>query len=170
MWKFCRNAELPQCFRRFVQNSAEIVLSQKVKWNCGILYYVACSDTHQKFAKKLWIRALNAIKFFCFIKFSFEVTKKKYRAFSKSKEQDFTVVLKLFFFFFFSFFFVLINQKSSPNYVLSINNKVTSDRQNQSSTLLILHKKWSFRLRISSVNVTKSAGNCRFGHIYWRNP
>ena len=24
-------------------------------------------------------------------------------------------------------------------------------------------------LRISSVNVTKSAGNCRFGHIYWRN-
>ena len=33
-----------------------------------------------------------------------------------------------------------------------------------------LHKKWSFPLRISSVNVTKSAGNCEFGHIYWRNP
>ena len=33
-----------------------------------------------------------------------------------------------------------------------------------------LHKKWSFPLRISSVNVTKSAGNCIFGHIYWRNP
>ena len=32
-----------------------------------------------------------------------------------------------------------------------------------------LHKKWSFPLRISSVNVTKSAGNCRFGHIYWKN-
>ena len=32
-----------------------------------------------------------------------------------------------------------------------------------------LHKKWSFLLRIFSVNVTKSAGNCRFGHIYWRN-
>ena len=30
-------------------------------------------------------------------------------------------------------------------------------------------KKWSFPLRISSVNVTKSAGNCRLGHIYWRN-
>ena len=29
-----------------------------------------------------------------------------------------------------------------------------------------LHKKWSFLLRISSVNVTKSAGNCGFGHIY----
>ena len=28
-----------------------------------------------------------------------------------------------------------------------------------------LHKKWSFSLRISSVNVTKSAGNCRFGQI-----
>ena len=28
----------------------------------------------------------------------------------------------------------------------------------------------SFPLRISSVNVTKSEGNCRFSHIYWRNP
>ena len=27
-------------------------------------------------------------------------------------------------------------------------------------------KKWSFPLRISSENVTKSAGNCGFGHIY----
>ena len=32
---------------------------------------------------------------------------------------------------------------------------------------LWLHKKWSFPLKISSVNVTKSRG---FGHIYWRNP
>ena len=31
-------------------------------------------------------------------------------------------------------------------------------------------KKWTFPLRISSVNVTKSAGNFRFGQIYWRNP
>ena len=31
-------------------------------------------------------------------------------------------------------------------------------------------KKWSFPLRISSVNVTESPGNCGFGHIYWRNP
>ena len=29
-----------------------------------------------------------------------------------------------------------------------------------------LHKKWSFPLRISWVNVTKSAVSCRFGHIY----
>ena len=33
-----------------------------------------------------------------------------------------------------------------------------------------LHKKWSFLLRVSSVNVTKSADFCGFGHIYWRNP
>ena len=32
-----------------------------------------------------------------------------------------------------------------------------------------LHKKWSFPLRISLVNVTKSAGNCGFSHINWRN-
>ena len=31
-------------------------------------------------------------------------------------------------------------------------------------------KNWSFSLRISSVNVTKSAENFGFGHIYWRNP
>ena len=33
----------------------------------------------------------------------------------------------------------------------------------------LLYKKWSFSLRISSVNVTKSAVSCRFGHICWRN-
>ena len=32
-----------------------------------------------------------------------------------------------------------------------------------------LHKKWSFPSRISSVNETKSAVSCGFGHIYWRN-
>ena len=35
---------------------------------------------------------------------------------------------------------------------------------------LSLHKKLSFALTISSVNVTRYAGNCGFGHIYWRNP
>ena len=30
---------------------------------------------------------------------------------------------------------------------------------------LTLHRKCSFPLRLSSVNVTKSAGNCGFGHI-----
>ena len=33
-----------------------------------------------------------------------------------------------------------------------------------------VHKKWSFPLRISSVNVTKSALSCGYGHIYWRKP
>ena len=29
-----------------------------------------------------------------------------------------------------------------------------------------MHKKWSFPLRISSVNTTKSGGSYGFGHIY----
>ena len=33
-----------------------------------------------------------------------------------------------------------------------------------------LEKNESFQVRISSVNVTKSAASCGFGHIYWRNP
>ena len=32
-----------------------------------------------------------------------------------------------------------------------------------------LCKIWSFPLRISQVNVNKSAGNCEFGSISWRN-
>ena len=34
---------------------------------------------------------------------------------------------------------------------------------------LSLHKKWSFPLRISPVNVTKSGIFREFGDIYWRN-
>ena len=48
--------------------------------------------------------------------------------------------------------------------VLSLNKFWTIDVNKQ-----ILHKKWSFPLRISLVNVTKSAVSCGFGHIYWRN-
>ena len=33
-----------------------------------------------------------------------------------------------------------------------------------------LHKNWSFSLRISSVNVSKSAVSLEFRRIYWRNP
>ena len=36
--------------------------------------------------------------------------------------------------------------------------------------ILSMHTKWSFWTRISSVNVTRSAAFCGFGHIYWRNP
>ena len=38
-----------------------------------------------------------------------------------------------------------------------------------SNLILSLHKKWSFPLRIYSVNVTKSVVSCGFDHIYWRN-
>ena len=34
----------------------------------------------------------------------------------------------------------------------------------------IRHKKWSFPLKMSSANATKSAVSCGFGHIYLRNP
>ena len=33
-----------------------------------------------------------------------------------------------------------------------------------------LHKKLNLPLRDSSVNATKSAGNCGFGQFYWKNP
>ena len=44
---------------------------------------------------------------------------------------------------------------------------VLVDTVNKSSTL---HKTWSFSLRMPSVNMTKPAVSCGFGHIYWRNP
>ena len=49
--------------------------------------------------------------------------------------------------------------------VLSLNKFLTLDFDK-----LTLHKKWSFPLKISSVNVTKSAVSCKCGHNYWRNP
>ena len=39
----------------------------------------------------------------------------------------------------------------------------------KTKTKKTLHKKRSFQLRISSVNVTKSRVSCRFGYIHWRN-
>ena len=54
--------------------------------------------------------------------------------------------------------------------MISVNNNIVEElpfpditrRGNQYT----LHKKRSFPFKISSVNVTKSTGNCRFGHIY----
>ena len=37
------------------------------------------------------------------------------------------------------------------------------------SEFTTLHKKWNFPLKVSSVNLTKSADSCGFGLIYWRN-
>ena len=53
-------------------------------------------------------------------------------------------------------------QKKSNGYLKTIKRLSTSQPS--------LHKKWSFPLRISSVNMTKSAVYCEYGHIYWRNP
>ena len=41
---------------------------------------------------------------------------------------------------------------------------------NKSNNIFHCIKNDFFPSRISSVNVTKSVENCRFGHIYWRNP
>ena len=41
---------------------------------------------------------------------------------------------------------------------------------NDDSPEITQQKKWSFPLRISSVNVTKYAVSSRSGHIYWENP
>ena len=49
--------------------------------------------------------------------------------------------------------------------VLNLNKFLSIDFNKQT-----LHKKWSFPLRISSVNVIKSAVSWGFGHIYWINP
>ena len=48
--------------------------------------------------------------------------------------------------------------------------KILSARFISCVTSIALHKKWNFPLKISSVNVTKSAAFCGFGHIYGRNP
>ena len=53
------------------------------------------------------------------------------------------------------------------NWVTSIFSKAKKI-QKKGALATSLHKKWSFPLRISSVNVTKFAGNCEFGHIYWK--
>ena len=68
----------------------------------------------------------------------------------------------------------MITLKSVPNSEIFVNDNKTVSRRIISkffqTQMWSLHKKWSFPLRISSVNVTKSAASCGFGHIYWRNP
>ena len=48
-----------------------------------------------------------------------------------------------------------------------LEHSLKSSRKTLHKTLC---KKWSFPLRISSVNMTKFAVSCGFGHIYWTNP
>ena len=61
---------------------------------------------------------------------------------------------------------------TSNNYAVKDSFGFAKDITQQSSKLftafldVALHKKWSFPLRISSVNVTKSEISYGFGHIY----
>ena len=50
--------------------------------------------------------------------------------------------------------------------ILKICSKFTGDTKTANENILFL----KFSIKGSSVNVTKSAGNGGFGHIYWRNP
>ena len=54
-------------------------------------------------------------------------------------------------------------------YVYKRNSHMIDDFCSIVGYLVTLHKKWSFPLHISSLNKTKSAGNCGFGQIYWKN-
>ena len=54
------------------------------------------------------------------------------------------------------------------DYQILLKDEMT-ETSNSSERCITLHKKWSFLLRISSVNMTKFAVSCGFGHIYWRN-
>ena len=67
----------------------------------------------------------------------------------------------------------------SSNLVNALIASLTEFRQSKESMwkvllkepyTLTLYKKRSFQLRISSLNVTKSAVSCGFGQNYWRNP
>ena len=54
--------------------------------------------------------------------------------------------------------------------VLLLEKTQLSTKLSSYYTVHSLHKKWSFPLRISPVNVTKSAGNSGFGRTCCRNP
>ena len=76
----------------------------------------------------------------------------------------------------FLFGFPLSKDTAEANFALSgktircIQKYIASVRDLKRGIAAALHKKWSFPLRISLGDVTKSPGNCGFSHIYWRNP
>ena len=58
----------------------------------------------------------------------------------------------------------IANETSSDNILILV--KPFSGARTEAMKHYSCKKKRSFPLRISSVNVTKSAENCKFGHIY----
>ena len=50
-----------------------------------------------------------------------------------------------------------------------IQSSISLDKQEQYSRRKCTAQKIKFSIEGSPVNVTRSAGNCGFGHIYWRN-
>ena len=51
-----------------------------------------------------------------------------------------------------------------------ITRKYGSDKLWIEDIFYTVHKKWSFPLKVSSVDVTQSTGNGGFGQIDWWNP
>ena len=71
---------------------------------------------------------------------------------------------------FFSYRFINQNVMVDPSVYFIFAQSISLSERQQFTCTISLHTKWSFPLRISPVNVTKSAVSCEFGHIYWRNP
>ena len=71
------------------------------------------------------------------------------------------------------FFIKRVGYKTANELLLSASQSAKSGRWNTETYFVSeddsLHKKWSFSLRIYSVNVTKSAENCGLGYICRRN-
>ena len=66
-------------------------------------------------------------------------------------------------------FLILTNVLANFRHFFTFNDLNNDHTIENDNPALTLHKKWSFPLTISSANVIKSAGNCGFGHICWRN-
>ena len=65
----------------------------------------------------------------------------------------------------YNFFFCIVDYE-----LASKNHRTTLELPSEKLVEFFTGQKWIFPLKISSVNVTKSAVSCGFGHIYWRNP
>ena len=63
---------------------------------------------------------------------------------------------------------VKVQENSSPKAITHMIDleQVLPEVEIERFKVFSLHKKSGFPLRISSVNVIKSTGNCGFGHIY----